>query len=94
MTVKKTGYRIAVVHGDGIEPEVCQPAVDVITAALGDRQALDFTEYPGGAGEYLRSGEALPAEEVTVFEHFGRRSLAGPDLLLAAGGTVELSIPR
>jgi len=48
MTVKKTRYRIAVVHGDGIGPEVCQPAVDVITAALGDRQALDFTEYRAG----------------------------------------------
>ena len=61
MAEKKARYRIAVVHGDGIGPEVCRPAVDVIKAALGDRQTLDFIEYPGGAGEYLRSGEALPA---------------------------------
>ena len=61
MTETKTRYRIAVVHGDGIGPEVCRPAVDVIKAALGERQILDFVEYPGGAGEYLRSGEALPA---------------------------------
>ena len=61
MTETKTRYRIAVVHGDGIGPEVCRPTVDVIKAALGERQILDFVEYPGGAGEYLRSGEALPA---------------------------------
>lgn len=54
-------YDIAVVHGDGIGPEVCAPTVDVIKAALGDDQVLEFTEYPGGAGEYLRSGQALPA---------------------------------
>ena len=48
MTETKARYRIAVVHGDGIGPEVCLPTVDVIKAALGDRQVLDFIEYPRG----------------------------------------------
>ena len=27
-------YEIAVIHGDGIGPEVCQSAIDVLDAAL------------------------------------------------------------
>lgn len=53
-------YDIAVVHGDGIGREVCQAALDVVQAVpdLGD--AFAFKEFPAGAGEYLRSGSALP----------------------------------
>ena len=39
MTETKTRYRIAVIHGDGIGPEVCRPTVDVIKAALGEKAA-------------------------------------------------------
>ena len=55
-------YEIAVVHGDGIGPEVCASAVEVVKAALGNRQKLDFIEYPGGATHYQKTGEALPEE--------------------------------
>jgi len=55
-------YEIAVVHGDGIGPEVCGSAMDVLKAALGPRQVMEFVEYPGGAGHYLKCGEALPPE--------------------------------
>lgn len=55
-------YEIAVVHGDGIGPEVCRAAVDVLKAAFGDRQILKFVEYPGGSQQYEKSGEALPEE--------------------------------
>lgn len=53
-------YEIAVVHGDGIGPEVCRSTVEILRAALGERQILNFSEYPGGAGSYLESGCALP----------------------------------
>ncbi len=54
---------IAVVYGDGIGPEVCQAALDVIAAALGPDQAiLRFTECKAGAEEYRRSGIAYPEE--------------------------------
>lgn len=53
-------YEVAVVHGDGIGPEVCTAAVEVVKAAIGDDRIFDFVEYHGGAEEYRRSGEALP----------------------------------
>lgn len=57
-------YRIAVVAGDGIGPEVIASAVDVLAAA--DRAVagfqLEFVAAPAGAGTYLERGEALPAE--------------------------------
>jgi 3-isopropylmalate dehydrogenase len=55
-------YDVAVVHGDGIGPEVCQAAIDVVRAALGNSQVLEFIEYSAGANEYRRSGVAYPQE--------------------------------
>ena len=55
-------YEIAVVHGDGIGPEVCQSAIDVLTAAMGQTSPLRFKEYPAGAGTYLKTGNAIPDE--------------------------------
>lgn len=52
---------IAVVPGDGIGPEVCQAAVDVIKAAVGDDR-LCFVPYEAGAECYRRSGVAYPEE--------------------------------
>jgi len=53
-------YDIAVIYGDGIGPEVCEAAVKVLKAAFGKKQALNFIEYPGGAGTYLEMGTPLP----------------------------------
>jgi 3-isopropylmalate dehydrogenase len=53
-------YNIAVVHGDGIGPEVCTSAVNVLRAMPDIEAALRFTEHPGGANEYLKNGAALP----------------------------------
>ena len=52
-------YSIATVPGDGIGPEVCQAAVDVLRASVPEG-TLRFTEYSAGAEEYLRSGNAYP----------------------------------
>jgi 3-isopropylmalate dehydrogenase len=52
-------YTIAVVHGDGIGPEVCGAAVEVLKAAV-PADVLNFIEYNAGANEYLRSGDAYP----------------------------------
>jgi 3-isopropylmalate dehydrogenase len=41
-------YEIAVVHGDGIGPEVCQAAIVVVQASLGNKQVLNFVEYEAG----------------------------------------------
>lgn len=54
-----TTYEIAVVHGDGIGPEVCQAAIDVVSAAVG-KGRLDFIEYPAGAEHYRSTGDSYP----------------------------------
>ena len=55
--------RIALLPGDGIGPEVTSAAVDVLQAveALSDDLVLEFEHYSVGAGEYLKSGDPLPA---------------------------------
>lgn len=55
-------YEIAVVHGDGIGPEVCQAALDVVRAALGSSDILHFVEHQAGAEQYRRTGVAYSEE--------------------------------
>src|SRR2546423_11617734 len=54
-------FRIAVIGGDGIGPEVIAQGIRVlnaVTASSGTR--LDFIRYDLGAERYLKSGEILP----------------------------------
>ena len=51
-------YNIATIEGDGIGPEVCQAAVEVLKAATPSGR-LQFDDLPGGAGHYLKSGHVL-----------------------------------
>ena len=51
------GYRIGLIGGDGIGPEVVAEALKVVRAAGLD---LDTVEYDLGGGRYLRTGEVLP----------------------------------
>ncbi|WP_062220880.1 isocitrate/isopropylmalate dehydrogenase family protein [Aureimonas sp. D3] len=53
-------YTIAVVHGDGIGPEVCRAAMRVVEAALGSASPLVFREYDAGAQHFLETGESFP----------------------------------
>jgi 3-isopropylmalate dehydrogenase len=56
-------FRIAVLPGDGIGPEVVAPALDVLRAVesrIGNT-CFEFEEFSVGAGEYLRGGDPLPA---------------------------------
>lgn len=50
--------------GDGIGPEVTEAAVSVLQAveAASDDLVLEFEVFSVGAGEYLKSGDPLPAE--------------------------------
>jgi 3-isopropylmalate dehydrogenase len=56
-------YRVAVVAGDGIGPEVIDAAMAVLDAACRaiPGLSLEFLAAPAGAGTYLTRGEALPA---------------------------------
>src|SRR6478609_295405 len=54
-------YRIALLPGDGIGPDVVAEAVKVLRAIEPSIDPnFDFTELSVGAGEYLRSGDPLP----------------------------------
>jgi 3-isopropylmalate dehydrogenase len=73
-------YRIAVIGGDGIGPEVIAEALKVIRAA---GVSLNTTSYDLGGARYLRDGEIL--SEATLDE------LRGFDaILLGAVGTPEV----
>ncbi len=52
-----TQYKVAVIGGDGIGPEVCDEALKVVAAAGVD---LATTEYELGAAHYVKTGEVLP----------------------------------
>lgn len=55
-------FKIAVLPGDGIGPEVVTPCLEVLNAAGAKTGgfALECQDLPAGAHEYLRSGNALP----------------------------------
>lgn len=54
-------YRIAVIGGDGIGPEVIEAAIPLIDrAAARHGLVLDFERLPYGADHYLKTKETLP----------------------------------
>jgi len=56
-------YRIAVVPGDGIGPEVTREALKVLECVCGHGgPALEFKEYPYSADHFLETGVTLPDE--------------------------------
>ena len=58
-------YRIAVLPGDGIGPEVTTEAVRVLDAAAESLGlAFEKTHYPHGAEHYLSTGETFPDEVI------------------------------
>ncbi len=63
-TVGHQSYRIAVVPGDGIGPEVIRQGMKVLGAVLEKAQAPEclFTEVPAGAELYRQTGVAFPKE--------------------------------
>jgi 3-isopropylmalate dehydrogenase len=80
-------YRIAVLPGDGIGPEVTAEAVRVLRVLeLVTDLRFEFAEYPCGAGEYLKNGDPLPAATLNAC----RESSA---ILLGAMGLPEVRWP-
>ena len=57
-------YRISVIPGDGIGPEVIREAVKVLKAVsdLDGGFRFEFAEYPWGCEYYLKSGQMLPED--------------------------------
>ena len=67
-----TSYRIAVVPGDGIGPEVVREGAKVLQrAAELEGFGVELTEFPFGAEHYLSTGEVLPdnwIEDVKAYD--------------------------
>ncbi len=64
-------YRVAVIGGDGVGPEVTDQALKALTAA-GERFGFGFdtTEYDLGGRRYLATGEVLPdSVEAELADH-------------------------
>ena len=73
-------YRVAVIGGDGIGPEVIAEAVKVLNAT---DAIIDFTEFDLGGARYLRDGEVLSDETLQQLRGFDA-------ILLGAVGTPEV----
>ena len=80
-------YRIAVVAGDGIGPEVMAEALKVLHAvALPGRIEFAFEEVEAGAACYRRTGEELPRETLEVCQ-------AADAILFGAAGLPDVRFP-
>ena len=65
-------YRIGVVGGDGIGPEVTREALKVLEAVeTAGLAGFDVKEFPYGADHYLETGETLPDEALEEFRALG-----------------------
>jgi 3-isopropylmalate dehydrogenase len=57
---------IAVIGGDGIGPEVLAEAQKVLHAAAPDGVTFETTEYPFGAGHFLKTGDILSDDDLAA----------------------------
>jgi tartrate dehydrogenase/decarboxylase/D-malate dehydrogenase len=64
-------YRIAIIPGDGIGPEILPAGVKVLSAAS-ERFGfqLQYEEFPYGAGYYKQTGEFMPADGLDTLSQF------------------------
>ena len=80
-------YRIALIGGDGIGPEVVDAAVEVLDAAAARHGiALHYERYEAGAGLYRRTRESISAADM---EAIGKADA----ILLGACGLPEVRKP-
>ena len=65
-------YRIAVIAGDGVGPEVMAEAVKVLEAASAKdgRFSFEFTNFPWGCEYYLKTGEMMPKDALETLKAY------------------------
>ena len=65
-------YRLAVIAGDGVGPEVMAEAVKVLEAASAKdgRFSFEFTYFPWGCEYYLKTGEMMPKDALETLKAF------------------------
>ena len=81
-------FRIAVLPGDGIGPEVITEGIAVLRAVDAglDGVRFEINEFAAGAGEYLRGGDPFPEE---TFEQCKQHDA----ILLGAMGLPDVRLP-
>jgi 3-isopropylmalate dehydrogenase len=80
-------YRVAVIAGDGIGPEVVDEALKVLRAvSVPGRLEFAFETVEAGAGCYRRTGEELPGETLEVCQ-------AADAILFGAAGLPDVRFP-
>ena len=67
-----TVYKVAVVPGDGIGPEVMNEAVRVLNrvSELDGSFSFEFTTYPWGCEYYLAHGEMMPEDGIETLKQY------------------------
>ena len=67
-----TEYKIAVVAGDGIGPEVMAECKKVLTAAaeLDGGFRFAFTDFPWGCQYYLKTGQMMPEDGIEILRGY------------------------
>lgn len=69
--VNKNTYRIAVIPGDGIGPEIVPAGIKVLNAAAeGLGFQLRYEEFPYGAGYYKQTGLFMPEDALGKLQAF------------------------
>ncbi|MFQ5967403.1 MAG: 3-isopropylmalate dehydrogenase [Acidimicrobiia bacterium] len=64
-------YRIAVIPGDGVGPEVAKEAVRIADAAAAKLGfAIEFDSFDWGCDRYLREGEMMPDDALEVLRPY------------------------
>ena len=65
-------YKIAVIPGDGIGPEVLRESIKVLehVAAADGRFEFMFTWFPWGCEYYLKHGEMMPSDGIRTLSSF------------------------
>ena len=62
MVTERRSYRIAVIGGDGIGPEVVEAAIPVLEAAAARSGAqFEWSRFPWGSEHYVAHGRMMPA---------------------------------
>jgi len=65
----KRGYKIAVIRGDGIGPEIISEGEKVLEAVSElEHFELEWKEYPHGAEHYLKTGELIGEDTLKELE--------------------------
>ena len=64
-------YKIALIPGDGIGPEIIREGKKVVDAAMDvmGKEKIEWIEYPFSADHYLKTGELLPDSALSEMEN-------------------------